>query len=62
MLDLWAWDFARLTLTRLTFASGLDSYPVWTPDGRRLLFASIGNNPGGISTPRRPMGPARLSD
>jgi len=46
MLDVWAWDFVRLTLTRLTFASGLDSYPVWTPDGRRLLFASDREQPG----------------
>jgi serine/threonine-protein kinase len=46
MLDLWAWDFVRLTLTRLTFASSLDSYPVWTPDGRRLFFASDREQPG----------------
>jgi len=46
MLDLWAWDFMRLTLTRLTFASGLDSYPVWTPEGRRLFFASDREQPG----------------
>jgi serine/threonine-protein kinase len=40
MFDLWVWDVVRLTLTRLTFNRGLDTYPVWTPDGRRLLFAS----------------------
>ena len=40
MLDLWVWDVVRLTLTRLTFTPGIDSYPVWTPDGRRLLWAS----------------------
>jgi serine/threonine-protein kinase len=38
--DLWLWDLARLTLTRLTFNPGQDLYPVWTPDGRRLIFAS----------------------
>jgi Tol biopolymer transport system component len=38
--DLWVWDVARLTLTRLTFTPGLDIYPVWSPDGRRLIFAS----------------------
>ena len=38
--DLWSWDFSRLTLTRMTFTPGFDFYPVWTPDGRRLIFAS----------------------
>jgi serine/threonine-protein kinase len=38
--DLWVWDVARLMLTRLTFSPGLDLYPAWTPDGRRLVFAS----------------------
>ena len=38
--DLWVWDVARLTLTRLTFNPGGDLYPVWTPDGRRLIFSS----------------------
>jgi len=40
MLDLWLWDVVRLTLTRLTFTPGVDTYPVWTPDGRRLLWTS----------------------
>jgi serine/threonine-protein kinase len=38
--DIWTWDFARPTLTRLTFDPAADGFPVWTPDGRRLLFAS----------------------
>ena len=38
--DLWLWDLARATLTRLTFEPAQDSNPVWTPDGRRLLFNS----------------------
>jgi serine/threonine-protein kinase len=37
--DLWVWDVARLTLTRLTVASGQDTFPVWAPDGR-VLFSS----------------------
>jgi serine/threonine-protein kinase len=40
MFDLWMWDVVRLTLTRLTFRPGLDTYPVWTPDGRRLISSS----------------------
>jgi serine/threonine-protein kinase len=38
--DLWLWDLMRLTLTRLTFEKGTDYIPMWTPDGRRLLFTS----------------------
>ena len=38
--DIWTWDFTGLTLTRLTSDPGPDAYPVWTPDGGRLIFAS----------------------
>ncbi|MBI4887506.1 MAG: PD40 domain-containing protein [Acidobacteria bacterium] len=38
--DIWRWDFARTTLTRLTFDGALDAHPAWTPDGRRLVFSS----------------------
>jgi eukaryotic-like serine/threonine-protein kinase len=39
--DIWIWDLARGTpLTRLTFDPGIDQDPVWTPDGRRIVFAS----------------------
>jgi Tol biopolymer transport system component len=38
--DVWIWDFARRTPTRLTFDPGVDERPVWTPDGRRIVFAS----------------------
>ena len=30
--DIWIWDFARETLTRLTFDAARESYPRWTPD------------------------------
>jgi len=43
--DIWIWDFDRRTMTRLTF--GAAAYPVWTPDGERLIFtffeAGVGN-------------------
>ncbi len=38
--DIWIWDFTRETLRRLTFDPGSDVYPIWTPDGRRVAFAS----------------------
>ena len=43
--DLWIWDLARATLTRLTLDPGRDWFPVWTPDGRRIVFSS--NRGGG---------------
>ena len=38
--DVWIYDLARETPTRLTFDPALDSWPVWTVDGRRVVFAS----------------------
>ena len=38
--DIWVWDFARETLTRVTSDPGVDQAPAWMPDGRRLVFSS----------------------
>jgi serine/threonine-protein kinase len=38
--DIWIWDLERETLRRLTFAPGSDSLAFWTPDSRRIIFAS----------------------
>ncbi len=38
--DIWIWDFGRENLTRLTVEPGHDRFPVWTPDGLRIAFAS----------------------
>ena len=38
--DIWTWDSARQTLARLTFDADIDLAPVWTPDSRRVVFAS----------------------
>jgi serine/threonine-protein kinase len=40
--DIWTWDIARQTLTRITFDPGADTAPVWTPDGQRLLWSRVG--------------------
>jgi Tol biopolymer transport system component len=39
-VDVWVNEPARNGVTRLTFAPGLDAFPVWTHDGRRLIFTS----------------------
>jgi serine/threonine-protein kinase len=41
--DIWVWDLAHETLTRLTLDPGTDRFPVWTPDGRRIIFNSNRN-------------------
>jgi serine/threonine-protein kinase len=38
--DVWVFEWARDTLTRLTFDPADDRKPVWTPEGRRIAFAS----------------------
>ena len=38
--DIWIWDLVRETLTQLTFDEADDNYPLWTPDGARVLFTS----------------------
>ena len=38
--EIWVWDIARETLTRLTFDPGFDRFPLWSPDGRRIAFSS----------------------
>jgi hypothetical protein len=44
--DIWAWDLGRRTLDRLTFDPAPDFAPLWTADGRRLVFFS-GREHGG---------------
>jgi serine/threonine-protein kinase len=43
---IWVYDWARDTLTQLTFETGQDRQPVWTPDGRRIVFSSDRAKPG----------------
>ena len=38
--DIWVYEWARETITRLTSDPAFDSKPVWTPDGRHIAFAS----------------------
>ena len=38
--DVWVVDVARGALTRLTTDTGYDGSPLWSPDGRTVVFAS----------------------
>jgi serine/threonine-protein kinase len=41
--DIWVYESQRDTLTRLTFETGgAAAYPLWTPDGRYVLFQAAG--------------------
>jgi dipeptidyl aminopeptidase/acylaminoacyl peptidase len=46
--EMWLYDWARDVQTRLTFGSPYDANPVWTPDGRDLLFSSARH--GGVAS------------
>ncbi len=38
--DLWIFDSARGTKTRLTFEPGIEDDPAWTPDGARIVYSA----------------------
>jgi eukaryotic-like serine/threonine-protein kinase len=38
--DIWIWDLVRATMMRLTFDESIESDPLWSPDGKRVFFAS----------------------
>ena len=42
--DLWIYDLARGTKSRLTFDSSLNYSPVWSRDGRYIVFSSTRKN------------------
>jgi Tol biopolymer transport system component len=39
-IDVWIHELARGATTRMTFDPALDQMPVWSPDGKQILFAS----------------------
>ena len=43
-LDIWIWSIDRGTLSRLTSDPAPDMVPVWTPDGRRIVWTSTRDN------------------
>ena len=45
--EIWLFEFARGIGKRFSFGTGLDSNPVWSPDGSRVVFSSNQGNRGG---------------
>jgi serine/threonine protein kinase/WD40 repeat protein len=43
--DIWIWDFRRPGLTRFTSGRSSERSPIWTPDGRHLVFSSDRDGP-----------------
>jgi len=41
-MDIWVYDLQRDSPLRLTFGEGAFVSPVWTPDGRHVVFSSMG--------------------
>jgi len=47
-MQVWLYDLARETLSRLTFEGSINNNPIWTPDGQRITFTSAGRSDGGL--------------
>jgi len=45
--DIWIYDLSRDTLTRLT-SEGNNTWPIWTPDGKRVTFTSNRGGPDNL--------------
>jgi eukaryotic-like serine/threonine-protein kinase len=43
--DIWLWNFARSTMTRLTFHEATDENPIWSPDGQQVAFSTSRHGP-----------------
>ena len=46
--NIWVYDLKRGSGTRLTFNAGYDGYPVWSPDSKRIVFASNKTGPSDL--------------
>ena len=57
--DIYVWNFARQTPTRLTFDEADDGRPIWTPDSDQIIFRSLRDGSGNIYR-RRADGPGTV--
>jgi Tol biopolymer transport system component len=46
-LDIWTIDVARNLRSRVTFGPEPQGWPVWSPDGKRIVFGNGAQGPGG---------------
>jgi len=55
--DIWLLDLKRDNIaTRLTFEPSMEGDPVWSPDGRKILFSSTRSSSGSIDLYQKPAG------
>ena len=43
--DIWLLDLSRQTLSRFTFNPGSETYPIWSPDGSKVIYTSNQDGP-----------------
>ena len=55
--DIWSLDLVRGASTRLTFGGSTNGYPIWSPDGSEIVFAS--NREGRFNMYRKPANGAK---
>jgi len=56
LFDLWLYDLARGTASRLTFNSQNNQFPVWSPDGSHIAFTSSRDTGSGFNLYQKSVG------
>jgi Tol biopolymer transport system component/predicted Ser/Thr protein kinase len=46
--DIWVYDIQRRLPTRFTFGGGNNWYPLWTPDGKRIVYTAERGGPANL--------------
>jgi hypothetical protein len=63
--DIWIWDLVRARMTRFTFDPAAEFCPIWTPDGRSIVFDVVDQAHATISIFRKAVdgtgSPARVT-